>query len=64
MAGMFGHSYITAGGISKIDIKEGIFPGGDFIYRFNQRYVLALAAAKLVLCFLCLFGAKTNLTAI
>jgi hypothetical protein len=38
MAVAFLHSVITAGGCSTIDIREGIFPGGDFVYRLSQRY--------------------------
>jgi len=37
MAGMFLHSMITAGVLSSLDIQESIFPGGDYIYRLNQR---------------------------
>lgn len=37
MAVAFLHSVITAGGVSTIDIREGIFPGGDFVYRLSQR---------------------------
>ena len=39
MAGMFIHSVITAGAFMDIHIKEGVFPGGEFIYRYNQRCV-------------------------
>ena len=38
MAGVFVHAVITSGGISSIDIRERVFPGGDFVYRLNQRY--------------------------
>lgn len=37
MAGMFIHSVITAGAFMTIHIKEGVFPGGEFIYRYNER---------------------------
>lgn len=38
MGGMFLHSIMTAGAFNSIDIKEGIFPGGTFVYKFAKRY--------------------------
>jgi hypothetical protein len=37
MAGVFVHSMLTSGAISKVDIKEGVFPGGTFVYKFTSR---------------------------
>jgi hypothetical protein len=37
MTAFFAHSVITAGGLSAIEIKEGIFPGGFFTYRYSVR---------------------------
>jgi hypothetical protein len=28
-----------AGVVSSIVIKEGVFPGGEFVYRYSVRYV-------------------------
>lgn len=35
--GMFTHAVITAGALNSIEIKEGIFPGGFFIYKYATR---------------------------
>jgi hypothetical protein len=37
MLGAFIHSLLTAGGISTVNIQEGIFPGGDLVYKFTSR---------------------------
>jgi hypothetical protein len=37
MAAIFAHSVWNAGGMSSINIQEGIFPGGNFLYQFHQR---------------------------
>jgi hypothetical protein len=37
MFGAFAHSILTAGGLSKVNIDEGIFPGGDLVYKFTSR---------------------------
>lgn len=42
MAGMFAHSIMTAGAFNSIDIKEGIFPGGFFVYKFAKRYIFII----------------------
>ena len=43
MAGMFIHSVITAGAFMTIHIQEGVFPGGEFMYRYDERYVQTCA---------------------
>jgi hypothetical protein len=37
MAGMFTHSTVTAGAFSSLGIKEGVFPGGTFVYKSASR---------------------------
>lgn len=37
MASFLAHSVITSGGLSSVDIKEGIFPGGQFVYKSAGR---------------------------
>lgn len=35
----FVHSCTVAGVFSSMDIKEGVFPGGEFVYKYDVRYV-------------------------
>lgn len=39
MAGMFAHGMMTAGAFSSLSIKEGVFPGGTFVYKSASRCV-------------------------
>lgn len=49
MAGMFTHGVMTAGAFNSMDIKEGIFPGGHFVYKYAKRYVSVVLAARGIL---------------
>jgi hypothetical protein len=38
MAGMFTHGMMTGGAFSSLNIKEGVFPGGTFVFKYATRY--------------------------
>jgi len=37
MAAVFVHAVLTAGALLPLNIEDGIFPGGDFVYKFSKR---------------------------
>eukprot|EP00542_Grammatophora_oceanica_P018963 CAMPEP_0194049494 /NCGR_PEP_ID=MMETSP0009_2-20130614/30708_1 /TAXON_ID=210454 /ORGANISM="Grammatophora oceanica, Strain CCMP 410" /LENGTH=274 /DNA_ID=CAMNT_0038695661 /DNA_START=64 /DNA_END=888 /DNA_ORIENTATION=+ len=37
IASMFVYHVIAAGGLTPMEIKEGVFPGGEFVYKYIQR---------------------------
>ena len=37
IAGFFLHAVLTAGVLMPLNIEDGIFPGGDFVYKFTKR---------------------------
>jgi hypothetical protein len=39
MAGMLAHAMMSAGAFSSLNIKEGVFPGGTFVYKSASRCV-------------------------
>lgn len=55
MAGMFAHGMFSAGAFNSIDITEGGFPGGFFVYKYAKRYEdsLVVGAGHLAV-YLCL----------
>ena len=39
MGAMLAHAVMTSGAFNSMDIKEGVFPGGEFVYKYATRYL-------------------------
>ena len=48
MAGIFLHTCTVSGVFSSLNIKEGIFPGGEFVYKYDVRYVTIHSLKKCI----------------
>lgn len=49
MAVSFFYSFITSGGFSSIDIEEGVFPGGTFVFKQAKRdYSASMGLARFI----------------